>query len=64
MNIKLIKTEKEYQAALLRLEKIFDAKLGSKEGRELEILAHLIEKYENEDHQDSSHGITVYIKPN
>lgn len=64
MNIKSIKTEKDYQAALLRLEKIFDAKRGSKEGDELEILSRLIEKYENEDHPVSSPDPKVYIKPN
>lgn len=47
MNIKPIKTEKDYQQALKRLEVIFDAKLNSKEGDELEILLMLIEKYEN-----------------
>lgn len=48
MNIKLIKTESDYDQALVRLEKIFDAKLGSKKGDELEVLAYLIEKYEDE----------------
>ncbi|MBN8702141.1 MAG: helix-turn-helix domain-containing protein [Bacteroidetes bacterium] len=48
MTIKPIKTQKDYQAALLRLEEIFDAKKGSKYGDELEILAILIEKYEDE----------------
>lgn len=48
MNIKPIKTKKDYKAAMERLDKIFDAKPGSKEGDELEILALLIEKYENE----------------
>lgn len=48
MNIKLIKTENEYKSALARLEKIFDAEPGTKEGDELEIIALLIEKYENE----------------
>lgn len=47
MNIKPIKTEKDYQFALERLEEIFDAKLNSKEGDELEILSILIEKYES-----------------
>ena len=46
MSIKPIKTEKDYQQALKRLEKIFDAKPGSKDGDELEILSMLIEKYE------------------
>lgn len=48
MNLKLIKTETDYHSALNRLEKIFDAKPGSKEGDELEILSILIEKYEDE----------------
>ena len=48
MNIKPIKTEKDYQKALKRLEIIFDAHPGTKEGDELEILGFLIEKYENE----------------
>ena len=32
MNVKPIKTKKEYQQALARLELIFDAKNGTKEG--------------------------------
>ncbi len=48
MNIKPIRTEKDYQKSLKRLEVIFDARPGSKEGDELEILGVLIEKYEDE----------------
>ena len=48
MEMKLIKSEKEYQDALNRLEQIFDAQPGSEEGNELEILSLLIEKYEDE----------------
>lgn len=48
MNIKLIKTKKDYQQALDRLEVIFDAKPGSAEGDELEVLSLLIDKYEQE----------------
>jgi HTH-type transcriptional regulator / antitoxin HigA len=48
MNIKLIKTETDYQKALKRLEVIFDTKSNSKEGDELEILGILIDNYENE----------------
>lgn len=48
MNLKLIKTKKDYQQALDRLELIFDAKKETKEGDELEILGILIEHYENE----------------
>ena len=48
MEAKLIKTEEDYAQALDRLEVIFDAKIGSKEGDELEVLGLLIDKYETE----------------
>ena len=48
MTIKPIKTKKDYQQALNRLEIIFDAKKNSPEGDELEVVGILIEKYENE----------------
>lgn len=38
MQIQPIHTEDDYQKALDRIEEIFDAKPGSKEGDELEIL--------------------------
>ena len=46
--IKPIKTKKDYQQALSRLELIFDSKKGSATGDELEVLGILIEKYEEE----------------
>jgi HTH-type transcriptional regulator/antitoxin HigA len=46
MIMKLIKTKKDYQQALARLEVIFDAKPGSAEGDELEVLGMLIDSYE------------------
>lgn len=46
MTIKPIKTKKDYAQALERLEKIFDAKKGSAQGDELEVLSILIDKYE------------------
>lgn len=48
MNIKPIRNEQDYERALQRLEEIFDAKKGSEEGDELEILSILIDRYENE----------------
>ena len=48
MNVNLIKTKKDYNQALERLEVIFDAKKGTKEGDELKLLGILIEQYENE----------------
>jgi HTH-type transcriptional regulator/antitoxin HigA len=47
-NIKPIRTTKDYQNTLSRLEVIFDAAPGTKEGDELEILSILIERYEND----------------
>ncbi|AFL83344.1 putative transcription regulator containing HTH domain [Belliella baltica DSM 15883] len=48
MKIKPIKNEKDYQNALTRLEVIFDAKKGTEEGDELEILSIIIDNYEKE----------------
>jgi HTH-type transcriptional regulator / antitoxin HigA len=48
MNMKVIKNEEEYREALKRLEVIFDAPADSPEGDEAELLAILIEKYEDE----------------
>ena len=48
MDIKVIKTEKEYNQAIKRLEVIFDAQIDSQEGDEAELLSILIEKYEDE----------------
>lgn len=47
MTIKPIRTEKDYENALKRLEIIFDAPINSLEGDEAEILSLLIENYEN-----------------
>ncbi len=47
MKIKPIRNEADYQEALKRLEVIFDAKRGTDEGDELEILAILIDNYES-----------------
>ena len=44
MQIQPIHTEDDYQKALDRIEEIFDAKPGSKEGDELEILVDEYEK--------------------
>ena len=47
MNIKPIKTDQEYYAALERLEMIFDAPVDSPEGDEAEVLSILIENFED-----------------
>lgn len=48
MKILPIRNENDYQNALNRLEEIFDAKKGTEDGDELEILSILIDRYENE----------------
>ena len=48
MKILPIRNAKDFQNALNRLEDIFDAKKGTEEGDELEILSILIDQYENE----------------
>lgn len=48
MDIKPIKTKRDYNQAIERLEIIFNAKSGSPEGDELEVLGILIDQYENE----------------
>jgi len=47
MEIRPIKKEADYRAALKRLETIFDAKPGTSESDELEILGLMIDDYEN-----------------
>jgi len=46
MQIRPIHSEKDYEVALARIEEIFDAKPGTKEGDELEILGILVDEYE------------------
>ena len=47
MKAKVIKTEAEYATALARVEKLMDAKPGTPQGDELEILSLLIHDYED-----------------
>ncbi len=48
MIIKPIKTKKDYQMAINRMEAIFDAQPGTPEGDVLDVLGILIDKYEQE----------------
>ena len=50
MKAKLIKNDAEHAAALARIEEIFNAKPGTPEGDECELLVHLIEAYEAQHH--------------
>lgn len=46
MDIKPIKTKRDYEAALLGVEEFMDAKPGTREGDRLELLVTLVEAYE------------------
>ena len=48
MDMKIIKNEAEYDAALERIDALMNAAPGSSEEEELELLAILVEKYEQE----------------
>ena len=48
MDMKVIKSEAEHEAALTRIEGLMDANPDSPEEGELELLALLVEKYEGE----------------
>jgi HTH-type transcriptional regulator / antitoxin HigA len=46
MNVKPIRTKSDYREAFVRVERLWGAVAGSKEGDELVVLATLIEAYE------------------
>jgi HTH-type transcriptional regulator/antitoxin HigA len=50
MKIKPIHTEEDYEAALARIEVIFDAEPNTPHGDELEILSSLVETYERKNY--------------
>ena len=45
-DVRPIRTEADYQAALARMDALMDAEAGTAEGEELDILADLVEHYE------------------
>lgn len=47
MIITIIKTEEDYQQALEQLSVMFDAKIGLPESDEADLLALLVDEYEN-----------------
>ncbi len=50
MEIKPIKTEEDYRAALEEIERLFDARPDTPEGDRLEVLTLLVETYEDGHH--------------
>ena len=55
MDIKPIKTEEDYRAALHEIESLMTAEPGSPEGERLDVLVTLVEAYERKHlHRDSA----------
>ncbi len=50
MNIQPIKTEADYEAALARIEELWESETDTQEGDELEVLFILVEAYEAKHH--------------
>jgi HTH-type transcriptional regulator/antitoxin HigA len=50
MKLKILKTKKDYQAAVERFEEIFQAKPGSVESDEADILSLLLKEYEEKNY--------------
>ncbi len=51
MDIKPIKTETDYEAALREIDRLMDAKLDTPEGDQLDVLTTLVEAWEQKHHQ-------------
>jgi HTH-type transcriptional regulator/antitoxin HigA len=66
MEIKPIKTEDDYQAALAEIEQLFDAAPGTREGDQLDVWTTLVEQYEAHQHPipwpDPIDAITYYLE--
>ena len=59
---KIIKTEKDHNFALSRIEKLMDAKVGTSEFDELELLSTLVEIYEDKHYSISMPAPVSAIK--
>lgn len=57
IKLKPIRTEADYEAALARVDEIFEAEHGSLEGKELDVLVDLIEFYESKNFPMESSNI-------
>ena len=62
MNIKPIKTKKDYSAALKKIEKLFDAKPNTPNGDLLDVLVTLVEVYEQRHYHIASPDPVEAIK--
>lgn len=59
MTFTSIKTETDYFIMLKKMEKIFDAVIGTPESDEADILGAIIEEYEKKHHQIEASKITI-----
>ncbi|QRR02103.1 helix-turn-helix domain-containing protein [Dyadobacter sandarakinus] len=62
MEIQLIETEQDYNKAIKRIDEVFDARPGSQEAKELEVLSLLVNKYEEENFPIDEPDPIEYIK--
>lgn len=62
MEIKLIETEEEYHQFLKRIDVLFDAKKGTPEAQELELLVMIVNKFEEENYPIEEPDPIEYIK--
>jgi len=62
MKLHLLKNSEDYEDALNRLEELWDAKEGTDEFNELELLGLIIEKYEEEHHKIDAPSPIAAIK--
>jgi HTH-type transcriptional regulator/antitoxin HigA len=61
-NVKLIKTQADYQAVLKRIRELWESPEGSPEAEEKEILSLLVKKYEEEHYPIEQPDPISYIK--
>lgn len=62
MDIRPIKTEQDYDRALQRIETLMDARPGTPEGDELDILATLVEQFEATHHPIDAPDPVEFLK--
>ncbi len=62
MLLKIIRTKKDYNLALERFQKVFQAKTGTNEGEEADVLALLIKDYEDKHYAIHAPNLLEAIK--
>lgn len=62
MDVRIIENEQQYQEYLARIDELFEAPEGSEEAKELDLLALLVNKYEEENYPLSVPDPIEFIK--